>query len=367
MFDRRLVLNFEWGLLFYTAVLAGIGVAMIYSAANAGFTGQPQIFHVKQGYWYGISVLVMLVIIMFSYKRLDRYAIAIYIACLLLLVAVLLVGKMGGGSRRWLGLGPLTLQPSELVKIAVILMLARHYSRTLKKTGLVLADLLMPMFIVLLPALLIVRQPDLGTALLLVLIAGTMTLFIKIERRTLLALMTFGIAAIPIGWLAIKEYQRQRILTFLNPDRDPLGAGYHIIQSKIAIGSGQFSGKGFLEGTQNALAFLPEQHTDFIFCVLAEEWGFMGAGSLILLFLGFLLYCLKIAYNCRDAFGTLLIVGLVALLFWEGAINMGMVMGLLPVVGMPLPFISYGGSSVLTIMIAVGLILNISSRRFIFE
>lgn len=367
MFDRRLVLNFEWGLLLYTAVLAGIGVAMIYSAANAGFTGQPQIFHIKQGYWYGISVLVMLVIIMFSYKRLDRYAIAIYIACLLLLVAVLLVGKVGGGSRRWLSLGPLTLQPSELVKIAVVLMLARHYSRTLKKTGLVLADLLMPMLIVSLPALLIIRQPDLGTALLLVLIAGTMTLFIKIERRTLWALTTFGIAAIPIGWFAIKEYQRQRILTFLNPDRDPLGAGYHIIQSKIAIGSGQFSGKGFLEGTQNALAFLPEQHTDFIFCVLAEEWGFIGAGSLTLLFLGFLLYCLKIAYNCRDAFGTLLVVGLVALFFWEGAINMGMVMGLLPVVGMPLPFISYGGSSVLTIMIAVGLILNISSRRFIFE
>ncbi len=367
MFDRRLIINFDWGLVLYAAILAGIGVAMIYSASNAGFTGHPQTFHVKQGLWYGVGLVAMLVIFTFSYKRLDRYAVAIYLGCLLLLVAVLLVGKMGGGSRRWLGFGPLTLQPSELVKIAMVIMLARHYSRTLKTTGLVFADLLMPMLIVLLPALLIIRQPDLGTALLLVLIAGTMTLFIKIERRTLLVLTGLGIAAVPIGWFAIEDYQRQRILTFLNPDRDPLGAGYHIIQSKIAIGSGQFSGKGFLEGTQNALAFLPEQHTDFIFCVLAEEWGFLGAGLLVLLFLGFLLYGLGIAYQCRDSFGTIMVVGLVALFFWEGVINMGMVMGLLPVVGMPLPFISYGGSSVLTIMIAVGLMLNISSRRFMFE
>lgn len=367
MFDRRLIINFDWGLVLYAAILAGIGVAMIYSASNAGFTGHPQTFHIKQGLWYGVGLVAMLVIFTFSYKRLDRYAVAIYLGCLLLLVAVLLVGKMGGGSRRWLGFGPLTLQPSELVKIAMVIMLARHYSRTLKTTGLVFADLLMPMLIVLLPALLIIRQPDLGTALLLVLIAGTMTLFIKIERRTLLVLTGLGIAAVPIGWFAIEDYQRQRILTFLNPDRDPLGAGYHIIQSKIAIGSGQFSGKGFLEGTQNALAFLPEQHTDFIFCVLAEEWGFLGAGLLVLLFLGFLLYGLGIAYQCRDSFGTIMVVGLVALFFWEGVINMGMVMGLLPVVGMPLPFISYGGSSVLTIMIAVGLMLNISSRRFMFE
>jgi len=367
MFDRRLILNFDWGLMLYSIVLAGIGIAMIYSAANAGLTGGFHVFHIKQGLWYGIGTAALLVTFTFSYKRLDRYAVVIYVGCVLLLVAVLLVGKMGGGARRWLGFGPVTLQPSELVKIATVLMLARHYARNMKTNGLGVGDLMMPMVVVLIPAALIIRQPDLGTALLLVLIAGSMTLFVKIERRTLLILALAGITVIPIGWFVIKEYQRERILTFLNPDRDPLGAGYHIIQSKIAIGSGQFAGKGFLEGTQNALAFLPEQHTDFIFCVLAEEWGFLGAGFLVLLFLGFLLYGLGIAYNCRDAFGTLIIVGLVGLFFWEGAINMGMVMGLLPVVGIPLPFISYGGSSVLTIMIAVGLMLNISSRRFMFE
>jgi rod shape determining protein RodA len=203
--------------------------------------------------------------------------------------------------------------------------------------------------------------------MLLALIAGAMTLFIKIERRSLIALVSSGLLAVPAVWFVLKGYQKQRILTFLDPERDPLGAGYHIIQSKIAIGSGMLVGKGFLKGTQNALSFLPEQHTDFIFSVLAEEMGFLGGAGLLILFLVFMLWGLNIAHNCRDPFGTLVTIGLISMISWQVVINIGMVMGLMPVVGVTLPFISYGGSSVLTVMAAVGLMLNISMRRFLRE
>ena len=203
--------------------------------------------------------------------------------------------------------------------------------------------------------------------MLVVLIAASMTLFVKIEKRSLIYIMTAGIVTGPLVWFLLKGYQKQRILTFLDPDRDPLGAGYHIIQSKIAIGSGMISGKGFLKGTQNALAFLPEQHTDFIFSVLAEEWGFVGSMALLLVFLMLILWGLNIAQSCRDSFGTILSVGFTAMIFWQVTINIGMVMGLMPVVGVPLPFVSYGGSSVITTMISIGLLLNVSMRRFMIE
>ena len=214
---------------------------------------------------------------------------------------------------------------------------------------------------------LIVRQPDLGTAMVVALIAGAMTLFVKIERRTLGWLVTTMMLTVPLVWFLLHGYQKQRILTFLNPDRDPLGAGYHIIQSKIAIGSGMLTGKGFLKGTQNALSFLPEQHTDFIFSVLAEEWGLAGSMILILLFLAIVAWGLSIAGRCRDPFGTVLSVGVTAMIAWQVFINIGMVMGLLPVVGVTLPFVSYGGSSVLTMMMGIGLLMNVSMRRFKFE
>jgi rod shape determining protein RodA len=367
MFDRRLVENFDWVLLGMTIMLASIGIAMIYSAANAGVGAHPSNLHLKQLAWYGIGFVFMVVCFSFNYKQLDTYAIWIYAVCVGLLVAVLFFGKSAGGSQRWISLGPLSLQPSELVKVAVILMLAQYYSRRLTSKGLTFGILLVPMAIALVPCLLIARQPDLGTAGVILLIAGSMTLFVKIERRTLIALVLSGMAAIPIGWSLLKPYQKQRILTFFDPDRDPLGAGYHVIQSKIAIGSGLMTGKGYLDGTQNALAFLPEQHTDFIFSVLAEEWGFLGAASLIGIFLLFLLCGVNIAYRCREPFGAILAIGIVSLILWEVFINIGMVMGILPVVGVPLPFISYGGSSTLTLMIAVGLLLNVGMRRYMFE
>ena len=234
--------------------------------------------------------------------------------------------------------------------------------------GFTLWGLRYPFLFVMVPFLLILRQPDLGTAGLIGLIAASMTLFSKIERRSLAVMAGGGLAmAVPVWLFVLKEYQKQRILTFMDPDRDPLGTGYHIIQSKIAIGSGMLTGKGFLEGTQNALSFLPEQHTDFIFSVLAEEWGFAGSAALVLLFLVFIFWALNIAHSCRDPFGTILVVGLTSMISWQVFINIGMVMGLMPVVGVPLPFISYGGSSMLTTLVAVGVLMNISMRRFMFE
>ena len=259
------------------------------------------------------------------------------------------------------------MQPSEIAKLGVIVMLAKYYAKFSNVNGLSLRELIRPFFIVLLPFGLIVNQPDLGTAMLILLIAASMTFFVKIEKKTLACMMSVCIVAIPMVWFLLKGYQKQRIMTFLNPDRDPLGAGYHIIQSKIAIGSGMLTGKGFLKGTQNVLSFLPEQHTDFILSVLAEEWGFVGTGMLVMVYLLLIVWGLNIAHGCRDAFGLILSVGITSLLFWQVFINIAMVMGLMPVVGVPLPLISYGGSSVVTTVISIGILINVSMRRFMVD
>jgi rod shape determining protein RodA len=368
MFDRRLIHNFDWGILLIVMLLGAVGLVTVYSAVTADPPPAPQkILFYKQIIWFSIGLIVMVAAFSFNYRALERWAHPIYIACILLLLGVVVFGKLAGGSRRWLVLGPVHLQPSELIKIAVVLTLAKYYSKDATTRGFTLQELLQPVLLTVLPFSLIVMQPDLGTAGLVALIAATMTLFVKVERRSLILLVAPGVGMIPVVWSLLKDYQKQRILTFLNPDQDPLGAGYHIIQSKIAIGSGLISGKGYLQGTQNALSFLPEEHTDFIFSVLAEEWGAVGSILLILLFLALILWGLNIAHRCRDPFGTLLAVGITALIAWQVIINIGMTMGLMPVVGVPLPLISYGGSSTLTVAICIGLLMNVSMRRFMLE
>ena len=300
-------------------------------------------------------------------QNFDRWGHIIYILCISLLVGVLIFGEGSKGAMRWLKFGFFSIQPSEPVKIAVIIILARYYSKHANTAGLTLRKLITPFLLTIIPFILIVKQPDLGTAIMVVLISGSMTVFVKIERRSFLYLIVSGIITVPLVWFFLKEYQKARILTFLDPDRDPLGAGYHIIQSKIAIGSGMISGKGFLKGTQNALSFLPEQHTDFIFSVLAEEWGLIGSVIILLIFLILIIKGLNVAYRCREPFGTILSVGITAMIFWQVIINIGMVMGLLPVVGVTLPFISYGGSSLVSIMICIGILINVSMRRFMVE
>jgi len=367
MFDRRLIQYFDWGLLGLAVLVGCIGLLTLYSAVTAETPAPQKILFFKQMLWFCIGLLAMVAAFLFNYKMLDRWAQPIYFGCILLLIAVLFFGRYIGGSRRWLIIGPLSFQPSELVKIAVILSLAHYYSKDAKTRGFTLRELIRPLLFILLPVILIGMQPDLGTAGLLVLIAASITVFVKIERRSFIYLIASGAVLVPLIWFFLREYQKKRILVFLDPDRDPLGAGYHIIQSKIAIGSGMLSGKGFLKGTQNALSFLPEEHTDFIFSVLAEEWGFLGSVTLVLIFLILIFWGLAVAHGCREPFGTIVAVGISSMIFWQVFINIGMSMGLLPVVGVPLPFVSYGGSSVLTTAIGIGLLLNVSMRRFVLQ
>jgi rod shape determining protein RodA len=366
MFDRRLIEHFDWGLLILILLIGSCGLVILYSAVMAGWQGNGlHYLFEKQFVWMGAGFGVMMAILVFDFRNLDKLNLFIYAVCAGLLICVHFFGQSGGGSRRWLALGGVSIQPSELMKIALIISLASVYAAKVSPEGLNFRNLIKPAVLCLIPVGLIVNQPDLGTGLMLLLIAGSITLFVKVEKKVLLTLGAVGGSIVPLVWYAgLKEYQKARILTFLDPDRDPLGTGYHIIQSKIAIGSGMITGKGFLQGTQNALSFLPEQHTDFILSVLAEEWGLAGCAVLLVLY--FLLICwgLNIAYNCRNMFGSILAFGITSMVFWQIFINVGMVMGLMPVVGMPLPLVSYGGSSVITNMVGFGILLNISMRKF---
>lgn len=356
-------------LLALTLLLQGIGILTLYSAVNASadvasVTGP---VYLKQAYWFGLGTVGMMLMLFFNYKWLHRWGLVIYTICIFFLIAVAFAGSEISGSRRWLVFGGLSFQPSEMVKIAIPILLARYFSDRVSQEGFTLKSLWRPLVWILIPFVLIARQPDLGTGLIVLLIAGSMTLFVKIERRTMICLSGAGTLLGSVAWFFLKGYQKQRIAIFVNPNQDPLGAGYHIIQSKIAVGSGMLTGKGFLKGTQNALSFLPEQHTDFIFSVLAEEWGFIGSALFIILYMLIIIWALNIAMRSKEPFGTILAVGIASMMFWQVLINIGMALGLLPVVGVTLPLVSYGGSSLVTTMLGIGILLNISMRRFMFK
>jgi rod shape determining protein RodA len=368
MFDRRLLQNFDWILLFLLIFIGTISVVNLYSATfdpinNTGFT---QIL-IKQIYWYLIGFAVLIMMTTFDYHVLERLAWPIYLLSLALLILVLIVGKVSSGSQRWLSLGFINFQPSELAKLSIVIILSQFFSTHGEYDDYRLRDLWLPFLLMLLPCLLIAEQPDLGSALVLAIIAFSIILIMKIRWGSLFILVLTISTAVPFVWLNLKEYQKKRIFTFLNPENDPLGAGYHIIQSKIAVGSGLLGGKGFLKGTQTRLHFLPEQHTDFAFSVWAEEWGFIGSIFLLILYLFLILWGINIAKNSKDKFGSLLAIGITAIVFWQVAINICMTIGLMPVVGIPLVLFSYGGSSILSTMLGMGLLMNISMRRFMFQ
>ncbi len=367
MFDRRLVQNFDWVLLLLLLLIAAMSVFNLYSATHPiREMGGDHVF-IKQIYWFLIGFGVFFVMATINYSILEQFAYPIFFVSVALLLLVLFSGKISSGSQRWLNLGPIAFQPSELTKIAVVLVLAKFYSEEDSLRALTLRDSWLPFMLIGLPSALILKEPDLGTALLLIAVSFSLLLFVRINWKSLMILGVAAVSMAPFIWFRLKEYQQDRILTFIRPDMDPLGTGYHINQSKIAIGSGLFWGKGYLQGTQTRLLFLPERHTDFAFSVLAEEWGFVFSVFLLLLYLCLILCGLNIARTSKDKFGALIAVGFVAIIFWHVVINVGMVTGLLPVVGIPLVLFSYGGSSLIATMGAMGILMSISMRRFMFS
>jgi len=364
--DRRLIAHFDWTLLSLTLALTLLGILTIHSATYSITEEQASGLASKQFYWLMMGMVALLGSLALDYHHLDRLAYPFYGIVLLLLFLVLFIGSTGGGSQRWINLGFFTLQPSEPAKLATVMVLAKYLQYDEPRDGYRLRDLWFPFLFVAPLILLTLVQPDLGTAVILVFVLLSILLIGGLRLRSFLYMVGAGMAFCPIAWHFLKPYQKKRILTFLNPDLDPLGAGYHVIQSKIAIGSGRWLGKGYLKGTQNQLDFLPAQHTDFVFSVFAEEWGFLGCLILLALYFALMAFCLRVVVRGRDRFGSLLVLGIVTIFFWQVVINVAMVTGVLPVVGIPLPLLSYGGSSLLSMMVGIGLVMNVNMRRFTF-
>lgn len=367
MFDRRLLQHINWSLLGLAFILFGAGVLNLYSASalrvEGGLTLTP--FYMRQLVWGGAGFLVMLLIMIIDYRHLKSLSWYLYLLTIIFLLCVPIWGKTIYGAKRWLGLGFFNFQPSEMAKVCVLILGAKVLTKTEDVLG--WRDLVKVMSVALLPAILIIKQPDLGSGLILILILGGMILYKGLKKRVFKTLLIMLPLLLPLAWNFLHDYQKERILTFLNPERDPLGSGYHIIQSQIAIGSGRFWGKGFLEGTQSQLRFLPEKHTDFAFAVFGEEWGFVGSIILLIFFCSFLYQIFLVSQEAKDKFGTYLVIGVFFYFFWQVLINMGMVLGLMPVVGIPLPFISYGGSASLVNFCLIGLVMNVSMRKFMFK
>lgn len=364
--DRRLVSHFDWTVLALAIGLVCLGVLTIYSATYSVTEHRASGLAMKQFYWFLFGFGAMVAAATLDYHHIDNIAYPLYGMTLVLLTVVYFTGHSGGGSQRWIHLGFFTLQPSEVAKLAIVLALTKFLQYDEPPGGYRLQDLWVPFLLVGPLAVLTLIQPDLGTAIILVVVFFSLILMGGLRVRSFLYLAAAGVAFMPIAYHFLKPYQRNRIWTFLNPDLDPLGAGYHVIQSKIAVGSGRLLGKGFLNGTQNRLDFLPAQHTDFIFAVFAEEWGLIGCLILLALYFALMIAGLRVVARAKDRLGALLAFGVVAIFFWQVVINVAMVTGLMPVVGIPLPLLSYGGSSMVTMMVAVGLLINVSMRRFTF-
>jgi len=356
----------NWPLIVLIISVASIGFLMLYSVAGGSWTP----WAMAQMQRFALGLTLMFIIAMVPIWNWRNMAALAYIGTLLLLLLVELIGDQGGGAQRWINLGFMRLQPSELAKITLVMVLATYYDwLPLNKTSKPLW-VAIPVILILIPVAMVLRQPDLGTALLLVMGGGIMMWLAGLHWAYFAAVITSGVGAIVAvfksrgaEWQLLKDYQYRRIDTFLNPETDPLGAGYHITQSKIALGSGGWTGRGFMQGTQARLNFLPEKHTDFIFTTLAEEFGFIGAISLLILYGLIIAFCALSAFNNKDRFASLLTLGVAATFFLFFAVNMSMVMGLAPVVGVPLPLVSYGGSAMLVLMVAFGLVQSAHIHR----
>ena len=361
--------QFDWPLFVAVAVIAILGVINLYSATSAPSAADYANSYINQIYWLTFGGAVAVMIVAIDYRHFERNAWLIYGAGVVLLVLVFLLGKTIRGSTRWIYIGGFSLQPSELMKIFLIIALAKYLHNDPKTEGRTLKDLVVPGLILAVPMLLILLQPDLGTALICAFIFGSIMMLTNLKLRSLLTLVGGFAVSAPLTWVYLLQgYQMGRITAWWDRiqgnEVDLLDTQWHAHQSLVSIGSGSFVGKGFMNGTQNQYGFLPDQYSDFPFAVWAEEQGFLGTTLLIGLYFFVVIWALKIASQAKDRFGAVVAVGVSAMIFWHAVINIGMVSGLLPVVGMTLPLFSYGGSSVLTIMMGLGLLMNVSMRRF---
>lgn len=362
--DRRLLANFDFVLLILLLLVCAMALCNLYSASYPpkSVAAAP---YLKQGFFFLVGFVVFLLIVSIDYQELLFWNYPFYILIIALLLLAFFIGHEANGSQRWINLGFFKLQPSEPAKLMMVIALASYYSRKEVMDGYSLKQLIVPILLTGLPFVLILLQPDLGTAMMLGVVFVSMTVFVRLKLSTYIILGSAGITMILFAWeKVLKPYQKQRIQTFLDPEHDPMGHGYQILQSKIAVGSGGKFGKGYLEGTQGHLHFLPERHTDFAFSVWGEEWGFVGSLIFLSIYFFMLIWGLYIAMNARDRFGVLLAFGVVILIFWQAVINILMILGFLPVVGIPLPLVSYGGSSLLTTMVGLAILMNIRMRRF---
>lgn len=350
---KEKLLHLSWSYVFFIFCIAAVGIVMLYSAANGSWDPWAS----RQAIRFVAGFMGLLFVALVDIRIWMRYAYFFYFGALILLIAVEVRGQTGMGAKRWIDMGFFILQPSELMKITLILALARFFHGSSFEDIQRTTYLFRPLLLMGVPAALVLKQPDLGTALMLLMVGASMFFLVGVQMWKFGLLTGLGLASIPIGWQFLHTYQKKRVLTFLNPENDPLGAGYHIMQSKITLGSGGLFGKGFLQGSQSHLNFLPEKQTDFIFTMLAEEFGMIGGVTLLLLYLILIAYGYIIALRCTNYFGRLMAVGVTTNLFLYVFINIAMVMGLIPVVGVPLPLISYGGTVMLTLMAGFGLVL----------
>ena len=360
---KRFLSNFNFSLFSVVIFLCVVGIFNLFSATYRGGGEQ----YLNQMYWMLGGMGIMTILVFLDYRIFERFAYPLYIINIILLLAVLVIGPKIYGARRWINLGFFMLQPSELMKIVLVFVLAKFFHEDHAAGGYTLRRLFVPLVLLGIPAALIVVEPALGTTLLISFVAASIFMFVKVRWQSLMIIAIVAALAVPLAYeFGLKEYQRDRVKTFLDPSRDPRGKGYHALQSIIAVGSGKLRGKGHLKGSQTQLAFLPEQHTDFIFSVFAEEHGFVGILVLLIVYASMILIGLDISRHAKDKFGAILALGMTAIFFWQAFVNIGMVIGVMPVVGITLPFLSYGGSSIIISMVGIGILLSVHLRRFMF-
>lgn len=365
MFDRRLYRDFDKALIVMVFIAFLFGIVILYSATQSKALRFTESYLLRQMNWMAIGAVFLVITMKISYQRFIDISYLLYGINIILLILVLMLGHVRLGAQRWFSIGAFTFQPSEFMKLNLILALSNYIGA--RGEAMRSAKNLSISFLLLsAPFLLVLMQPDLGSALILVPISFSMLLVGGASPKQMSILLVSGTASLPLFWKFLHGYQKQRLLVFVNPNVDPLGAGYTIIQSKIAVGSGGLFGKGWLSGTQNQLNFLPERHTDFIFSVVGEEWGLLGALGLVLLYFMIVKRALNIASSTSDVYGKSIATGIAVMIAMQVIINIGMTIGLMPVVGIPMPLISYGGSSLIATFIAVGLLLNVGMRRSTF-